>query len=374
MKTKRILFVILLMVAVWGWLHSQDAGAYESEEHRFRVEMVAGGLRNPWSIAILPDNDFLISERGGRLWRISARTGEKAEVDGLPPVVAVGQGGLLDVEVSSDFLTTNLLFFSHSTKTSGGGYATAISRAVLRQNSLSDVRTIFVANNPHTSGIHFGSRIAEMADGTLLFSVGDRGRRDDAQNPALHAGSVLRIDKNGAPPADNPFVGQSGYAPEMYSTGHRNIQGLAIAYGTFVLAHEHGPMGGDEVNRIIGGKNYGWPHVTFGQEYRTRQKIGTGTSAAGYEAPLFQWTPSIAPSGMLIYSGKRFPRWSGNIFVGALAGQHVARLTYMSNTIIREEKLLEDDFGRIRDLKEDKNGIIYFITDARSGGLYRITP
>lgn len=348
-----------------------DGEVYRSGGHRFQVEEVVGGLNHPWSVAILPDGDFLVSERRGRLWRIS--DGRKVEITGLPSVAAVGQGGLLDIELARDFAATGRVFFSYSARVERGAYSTAIARAVLRGDQLSGLRTIFVANNSHASGHHFGSRVLQLADGSLVFSIGDRGRRNDAQDGKIHAGSVLRIDANGNAPADNPFIGDGAYLPELYSIGHRNIQGMALASDGSLLAHEHGPQGGDEVNRIIGGRNYGWPRVTYGGEYRTGEKIGVGVSASGYEEPLLQWTPSIAPSGMLIYSGKHFPRWQGNIFAGALAGKHIARLTYDGNKIIDEEKLLDNAFGRIRDIKEDDDGNIYFITDERRGGLYRIT-
>lgn len=360
-----------MCIAIPMRLYSQDA-VYASEEHRFRVERIVSGLHNPWSIAVLPDGDLLISERPGSLWRIS--NGTKTQIKGLPPIAAVGQGGLLDIELARDFRTSRQLFFSYSAEVGRSSYATTIAKANLRSDRLESVQTIFVANNPHASGIHFGSRISQLADGTLVFSIGDRGRRNDAQNTAVHAGSLLRIDTNGNPPADNPFIDDPRYAPELYSIGHRNIQGLAVAADGSLFAHEHGPMGGDEVNLIVrgGGGNYGWPIITFGREYRTNKKIGRGVSAPGYEQPLLHWSPSIAPSGMMIYSGKRFPRWQGNIFVGALAGEHIVRLTYRGNGIMNTERLLTKSFGRIRDIKEDNDGDIYFITDSRRGAIYRI--
>ena len=332
-----------------------------------------GGFKNPWSVAILPDGDFLVSERRGRLWLVS--DGNKTEIRGLPPIAAVGQGGLLDIEPSADFATTRRLFFSYSTRAARRGeFTTAIAKATLRGTMLTNMTTIFVANNSHASGIHFGSRISELTDGTLVFSVGDRGRRHDAQNGALHAGSILRIDANGRAPRDNPFVNNSAYAPEIFTVGHRNIQGMAVDARGNLFTHEHGPRGGDELNRIISGKNYGWPAVTYGKEYRTNKQIGVRHPVAGYESPLRYWIPSIAPSGMMVYSGKKFPRWSGNIFVGALAAKRISRLTYTNGSIAREEKLLHNEFGRIRDIKEDKDGFIYFITDESRGALYRIAP
>jgi len=372
--SRALLFLLCTVIALslaCDLLVAQGRGQeYRSDEHRFRVERVQGNLHHPWSIAVLPDNTLLVSERRGRLWRVAE--GERSEIGGLPAIANVGQGGLLDIEIARNFATSRELFFSYSREMAVGSYTTAIGRATLRGNQLSNVTTLFSANNAHSSGIHFGSRISELPDGTLVFSMGDRGRRHDAQAGDLHAGSLLRIDRNGRPPADNPFIGNALFRPELYSIGHRNIQGLAIDAVGAIFAHEHGPRGGDELNRITKGRNYGWPEITYGREYRTNAKIGRGVSAPGYASPLRYWIPSIAPSGMMIYSGKQFPNWRGNIFIGALAAEHIARLVYNNGIIVHEEKLLTREFGRIRDIKEDNNGTIYFITDERNGALYRI--
>ena len=366
-QNMRIFVIMLSALFLGAGLHAHEGDA---EQHLFRVERFGGTFRHPWSIAALPDGGFLVSERDGQLWRVNADA--RQEIVGVPEVAAVGQGGLLDIEVSHDFATTRQIFFSYSASVGEQQYTTVIAKAVLERNALSAVETIFTGNNAHDSGRHFGSRITKLADGTLLFSMGDRGRRDDAQNSTRHAGSILRIDKNGAAPADNPFVYNAAFAPEIFSIGHRNIQGMAVDGAGNIFAHEHGPMGGDELNRIVGGKNYGWPIVSHGKEYFSRKDIGEGSAAPGYERPLRHWTPSIAPSGMMIYSGRLFPEWAGDFFLGALAGKHMVRLTLANGAVVNEEKLFENTYGRIRDIKEDSNGIIYFITDEKRGGIYRI--
>lgn len=318
----------------------------------------------------MPQGGFLISERGGKIFRITA--GRKEEIVGLPTVYAIGQGGLLDIELHPQFTKNNMLFFAYTTKVRKG-YTTAVARSRLVANRLQDTKTIFVANGARSSKIHFGSRISFLADNTLLVTIGDRGNRNNGQDLSTHPGSLIRIDQNGNPPANNPRYRRDNALPELYSIGHRNAQALVVAADQSIYLIEHGPRGGDELNRIVPGKNYGWPIVTFGREYVSNAKIGIEQSAPGYEDSLFHWTPSIAPSGMLIYSGALFPQWKGDIFLGALAGQHIVRLRLANNTVIQNESILHKKYGRIRDIKEDKDGNIYFVTDSEAGALYKIT-
>ena len=341
-----------------------------SEEETFRVVKVTGGLENPWAMAFLPDGRVLVSERPGRLQLLDG--GERTEVRGLPDITAVGQGGLLDIALHPQYERNGWIYFSHSGG-SRGSMGTRISRARLRGSRLTDVQTIFGMQGGSGAGQHFGSRLAFLPDGTLLFTIGDRGARDRAQDLGDHAGSTLRINDDGSIPADNPFVGRAGALPEIYTYGNRNAQGMAVQPGTgLVWQHEHGPRGGDEVNIIEAGKNYGWPLITYGEEY-FGGKIGD-TAKRGLEQPLLYWTPSIAPSGMAYYTASAFPNWKGDLFVGALAGRHLRRLEVEGRRVVRQEVLLLDTLGRIRDVRQGPDGYLYLLTDERDGALYRLEP
>ena len=345
--------------------------ASTSELHTFNVDRVGPPLTHPWSVAFLPNGEILVGERGGSLYRYS--NAARRCVKGLPSVSAIGQGGLMDIEPHPDFSSNKLIFFSFTAGTAGR-YHTAVARARLVDYQLENLRVIFSANTVSSSRLHFGSRISFMSDGTLLVTLGERGNRHAAQDATTHDGTVIRIDTDGVAPRDNPFIDNPQVLNEIYSLGHRNPQGLAIGADGIIYLHEHGPRGGDEINRVIAGKNYGWPRVTFGREYANNAPIGIGSAAPGYESPLLHWTPSIAPSGMMIYSGKRFPRWQNHLFVGALAGKHIARVELSGAQVVHQERLLSNQFGRIRDIKEDPNGDIWFITDQSQGALYKISP
>ena len=374
MKVKMVLALGLLTSPLVGQLPTEQRifNAVSSQLHSFNVDKVGPTLTHPWSIAFLPRGDMLISERNGILYRYHNQ--ERRQVTGLPPIGAFGQGGLLDFEPHPNFVRNNLIFFSFAEKRSDG-YGTSVASAKLNDNTLRELRIIFRAQPSSFSRLHFGSRISFLADGTLLVSLGDRGARHEAQDLTNHYGTLIRINIDGSIPQDNPFVNRKRLRPEIYSYGHRNIQGLAVETATGnIYLHEHGPRGGDEINLVKIGGNYGWPRVTYGKEYATNAKIGFGSSAPGYVDPLLQWTPSIAPSGLMIYSGKRFPQWQGHLFVGALAGKYIARVEPISGGARERERLLERELGRIRDIKEDQDGNIWFITDERRGGLYKISP
>ncbi len=352
-------------------LSQRTLSTVTSQLHSFNVDRIGPTLTHPWSIAFLPGGDMLISERGGTLYRYHNQ--ERHQVTGLPAIRAFGQGGLLDFEPHPNFARNNLILFSFTEKRSEG-YGTSVARAKLVGNALEELRIIFRAQPSSFSKLHFGSRISFLADGTLLVSLGDRGTRHEAQNLTNHNGTLVRININGSAPINNPFVNRSALRSEIYSYGHRNIQGLAVEPGSEnIYLHEHGPRGGDEINLVVKGRNYGWPRVTYGKEYATNAKIGIGNSAPGYIDPLLQWTPSIAPSGLMIYSGRRFPRWRGHLFVGALAGRYIARVELSQGRALERERLLEKELGRIRDIKEDQDGNIWFITDERRGSLYKIS-
>ncbi len=344
-----------------------------SEQATFRVMRVAAGLANPWSIAFLPDGGALVSERPGALLRLDVETGAVRNLDGVPRVAAVGQGGLLDVELHPRFADNRLVYLSYAAGRSGS-YATSIARGRLTDSGLEDVEVLFTMNRPSGARLHFGSRLSFGADGMLYATFGERGERHRAQDPADHAGTIIRLRDDGSVPDDNPFVSGGG-APEVYSFGHRNAQGLAVHPATGRLwSHEHGPQGGDEINVIEAGVNYGWPVITYGREYRSGAPIGTGTAAPGMAQPVLHWTPSIAPSGMTFYDGDRFPGWRGDLFAGALAGQHLRRVQLDGERAVAEEVLLQRRVGRVRDVKQGPDGMLWLLEDARSASIYRLEP
>jgi glucose/arabinose dehydrogenase len=345
--------------------------AVRSEEETFRVVSLAEGLQNPWGVVFLPDGRLLISERPGRLNILE--DGRIVPVGGLPQIDVGGQGGLLDVALHPDYRDNGWIYLAYSAD-SGRSRGTRIARARLQGDRLVDVQELFRMNNGSTAGVHFGSRMVFLPDRTLLFTIGDRGDRDRAQSLMEHAGKTLRINDDGTIPADNPFVDTPGALPEIYTYGNRNAQGMAIHPDSGrVWQHEHGPRGGDEVNIIEAGRNYGWPVITYGREYWGGE-VSPLTEAPGMEQPVIYWVPSIAPSGMSFYSGGVFNRWQGNMFVGALAGQHLRRLVVDGREIVHQEVLFEGELGRIRDVREGPDGYLYLLTDARNGALLRLEP
>ena len=345
----------------------------DSEQATFRVVRVATGLANPWSIAFLPDGGALVSERPGALLRLDVETGDLQDLDGVPRVAAAGQGGLLDVELHPAFADNRLVYLSYAAGRSGS-YATSIARGRLTDSGLEDVEVLFTMNRPSGSRLHFGSRLSFGADGMLYATFGERGDRHRAQDPADHAGTIIRLRDDGSVPDDNPFAGGGG-ALEVYSFGHRNPQGLAVHPATGrVWSHEHGPQGGDEINVIEAGVNYGWPVITYGAEYRSGARIGIGTAAPGMAQPVLHWTPSIAPSGMTFYDGDRFPGWRGDLFAGALAGRHLRRVQLDGEQAVAEEVLLHHRVGRVRDVKQGPDGMLWLLEDARNGSIYRLEP
>ncbi len=343
-----------------------------SDQASFRLVRVVEGLDEPWSFAFLPDGDVLVTERRGTLWRVGAR--DTAEVAGVPRVVASGQGGLLDIVLHPTFASNGLVFLSYSDRYQGG-LGTAVARARLDGAALRDLEVIFRMNRPTPGGRHFGSRLVFGTDGMLYITIGDRGTPSRSQDRADHAGTLIRIAPDGSIPADNPFIGRGDAAPEVYSYGHRNAQGIAVHPETGeIWLHEHGPQGGDEINIVAAGNNYGWPVITYGVNYGSGTPIGEGTSRPGMEQPVLHWSPSIAPSGMAFYSGDRFPQWRGDIFVGALRGQHLRRVELDGEVVVGQELLLLGAAGRIRDVRQGPDGYLYLITDESDGGLYRLEP
>ena len=363
-----------------GAARAQSAGAaqavHKSQHHDFRVVTVAEGLVNPWSIAFLPGGDMLITERPGRLRVVRNGVLLPDPIEGVPAVRARGQGGLLDVVPHPDFANNRLIYLTYSKPNEDGSQATtAVARGRLEGNRLVDVQDIFVAKAWSTGGNHFGSRLAFDGRGHIFFSVGDRAappvretaEQHPAQNLSNHQGTIIRLNEDGSVPADNPFVNRAGALPEIWSYGHRNPQGLAIHPETGdVWANEHGPRGGDELNLILPGRNYGWPVIGYGINYNG-DTIHVSTHREGMEQPVHYWVPSIATSGLLIYTGNAFPQWRGSFFVGGMAGQQLARLTVEGQRVTNVEVLLEG-FGRIRDVRQGPDGFIYLAIDDRGGG------
>ncbi|WP_439143143.1 PQQ-dependent sugar dehydrogenase [Planktotalea sp.] len=322
-----------------------------------KVEPMISGLDAPWAFGFAA-NGILITERDGALLWFANGTSKR--VAGLPEIEVDGQGGLLDLLVPRDFATSRTIFMTYA-KRQGRGSGTAVMRAQFDQNTarLSNVTTIFEMAEGSSGGRHFGSRIVEARDGTLFISIGDRGEREQAQNPATHNGTIIRITKNGAVPNDNPFVDALGYLPEIWSYGHRNPQGMALDLSGTLWGNEHGARGGDEINRIAKGANFGWPTISYGRHYSGR-KIGEGTNKSGLEQPQHYWDPSIAPSGYMIYSGKQKSEWRGHHFVGSLKFDYIARL---SGSPFREAQQIQTDAtSRVRDIREAPDGGIWFLS------------
>ena len=344
-----------------------------------RPEIVAAGFENPWGVAFLPEGRFLVTERPGRLRGGGADGQRGAPVAGLPQIAAGGQGGLLDVLADSAFARNRTLYFCFSEPEAGGpANGTALARARLSADGsrLEDVTVIFSQRPKVASRNHFGCRIVEAGDGTLFLTLGERfSRKEDAQKLDNHLGKIVRIGKDGAVPRDNPFVGQAGALPEIWSYGHRNGQGATLGPDGKLWMHEHGPQGGDEINLPQAGRNYGWPVITYGENYGGG-KIGDGiTRKEGMEQPLHYWVPSIAPSGMAFVTSDRYgAAWKGNLFVGSLKFGYLDRIILRDGKVAAEEKLLEDGRARIRDVKQGPDGLLYILTDESNGKLIRLRP
>ena len=352
------------------------ADVFESEEHAFRVVTVTNGLDHPWGLAFLPDGRMLVTERPGRLRTVTAGRLDPEPIAGVPPVYARGQSGLFDVALHPEFRENGWVYLSYAAG-KRGRTGTEVARGRLREGRLEDVEVLFRALPKSAGGRHFGSRLRFAPAGHLFVSLGDRGDRHRAQDPGDHTGSIVRLQDDGGIPPDNPFVGVVRARPEIYTIGHRNVQGLAFHPGTGVLwAHEHGPRGGDEMNVVRAGFNYGWPVISYGREYGTGAPVGEGTHREGMAQPALQWTPSIAPSGLTVYDANRFPGWRGNLFAGALKFRLLARLVLDGERVVHEERLLEGRYGRIRDVRTGPDGLLYLLTDAPAplGALLRLEP
>jgi glucose/arabinose dehydrogenase len=354
---------------------------YETADLKIRVEKIADGLENPWSLAWLPNGDLLITERPGRLRVFRSGALGPEPIAGVPEVRVTILGGLLEVLPHPRFAQNQTLYLTYAKGGEGNSATTALARARLDGKALKDLQEIFVADNWSNSPTNFGGRMVFGRDGMLYLAVGERQEQDRAQNTMLHGGKVLRLDENGKAPSDNPFVGKAGYLPEIYSVGHRSPQGLAVHPATGELwENEHGPLGGDEINIVRAGLNYGWPLVTFGKNY-DGTPVSDAITRQGYEPPFMFWVPSIAISGLSFYTGDKLAAWNGNAFVGSMmegrtrATGHVQRITFAENgQPIQREPILAQLRQRIRDVRPGPDGLLYVLTDQNPGVLLRIEP
>jgi len=350
------------------------AEAVATEQHRVQVVTLVEGLEHPWSLAFLPQGDVLITERPGRLRLVRDGRLLAEPVAGVPPVAAVNQGGLLDVVLHPAFADNRVIYLSYAAG-SGSLFSTEVARARLDGMQLNDVEVIFRAQPKSRGGRHFGSRLLFLPDGTLLITLGDRGDRPTGQDRTGHDGSIIRLRDDGSVPPDNPWPDSAGIEPSIYSYGHRNVQGIVRHPDSgHVWAHEHGPMGGDELNRVVAGTNYGWPVITYGVNYGIGTRIGEGTSKQGMEQPVHYWVPSIAASGLAYYDGDAFPRWRGNLFAGSLKFSELVRLELRDAEVVHEERLLKGQLGRVRDVRQGPDGLLYLLIDHGQGTLLRIEP
>lgn len=343
----------------------------QTEEMSVRLDQVVSGLGIIWGMAFLPDGSVLLTERHGDLRIVRNGVVQEEPIRGLPEIYAQGQGGLLEVTLHPQFEENGWIYLGYSAQTPEGLGYVEIMRARLNGNELVDQEVLFQEAQPLNTRHHFGNRIVFDNDGYMFFSIGDRGRRHQAQSLDNHAGKIFRLHDDGRIPSDNPFVGQEGAKPEIFTYGNRNPQGMILHPGTGeIWSHEHGPRGGDELNIMRAGLNYGWPEITFGINY-DGTIISNDTARAGMEQPIHQWTPSIAPSGMVYVTSERYPAWQGNLLIGTLAPQYLHRAVLDGERVTHEEEMFRA-IGRVRDVRQAPDGFIYFSTD--NGNVFRIIP
>jgi len=358
---------------------AQAAATHErvtTQDYELLVETVASGLEHPWSLAFLPDRAMLVTERTGAIRLVTPDGRVSGPLAGTPPVAAEGQAGMLDIALDPDFEANGLVYMAYAEERDGG-IGLTVARAVFDREAeaFAEPEVIFRQNPAVSGGRHLGSRLVFHPDGTLFVTAGDRGNHsDESQEPGNHIGAIMRINPDGSIPAGNPHETMEGWAPEIWSIGHRNVQGATIRPGTEQLwAHEHGARGGDEVNLIEPGLNYGWPVIAFGTHY-SGGRIGVGTHREGMEQPVFYWDPALAPSGMTFYDGEAFPQWQGDLFIGGLVSRVVSRLTMSGDAVIAEERILGELGERFRDVRSGPGGALYLLTDAANGRILRVVP
>ncbi len=363
----------LAVLAVLSQASAENSDTFKSEKEAFELKLLADGLEHPWGMVFLPDGSLLITEREKGLKLYKNNNLHNISLDSFPEVRTRGQGGLLDITIHPAFEQNQLVYFTYSHPLKKGS-TTALAQARFAGQELLDPQTIFIAETGSTTSKHYGSRIRFDNDGLLFMTIGDRGNRHNAQKLNSHAGKVLRLNDRGQPAANNPFTQDAAVLPEIYSYGHRNPQGLTSHYLTGEMwVSEHGPRGGDEINQLQAGSNYGWPIITYGKEY-IGGSIGEGTHHPEMQQPIHQWTPSIAPAGITFYSGDAFPNWKGNLFTTALKFKLLVRQELQDGKIVHEERLLEEEVGRIRAVEQGPDGFLYVLTDANNGALYRLKP
>lgn len=358
-------FTNFLHLTIFGALLPMSVAAQEN----WSIQPVVTDLDTPWAVAPMPDGAVLITEKDGRL--LLQRDGARHEVAGVPTVETGGQGGLLDITLARDFDQSRTIFLTYARK-QGSGSGTALASARLSDDGqrLEDLTELFAMKPGSSGGRHFGSRVVEAADGRLFMTIGERGDRPAAQDLSRHNGSIIRINRDGSVPDDNPFVGQAGALPEIWSYGHRNPQGAGLGLDGDLWVSEHGAKGGDEVNHVRKGANYGWPVISYGRHY-SGAKIGEGTAKAGMEQPAYYWDPSIAPSGLMVYSGALDADLRGDIFVGSLKFDYISRLS--GDPLQEVAQIKGPETARVRDIVEGPDGAIWFISVGK-GTVYRMTP
>jgi len=371
MKRTTLLLCLLALLPLQSYAASPQL--IKSENVTFTLEKITDGLGIPWGMAFISNTRLLITEREGSIKLLDTQSNSLIPVQGTPAVLAKGQGGLLDVAVPPDFTAGDWIYFTFVRDKDGEG-VTVLARAKLDANKLVQWQDLLETQSATGTGFHFGSRIAFDETGHVYFGVGDRGERPNSQELTNHAGSVMRLFRDGRIPQDNPFTQRTDALPEIWSYGHRNPQGMAYdSTHKSLWLIEHGPRGGDEINLVLPGRNYGWPVISYGKEYWGPLAVGEGTHREGMEQPIKQYTPSIAPGSLLLYTGDAFPGWRGNLFAGALKLQHINRITLSADgKAIGEERLLEDLKQRIRALAQGPKGWLYFSTD--SGEIYVMKP
>lgn len=353
--------ILLVLSLLFNLSALAEAKIYTSGAHKFSVEKLVSKEGVIWGMDFLPDRKLVFTMRSGKMFIYNPEDKKTSEVTGVPEVYAVGQGGLLDVRAHPDFSKNNYLYFTYSLPV-GEKATTALARGVLKDNKLKNVEKLFSAHEPNDNDIHFGSRIA-FHDGYVFISIGDRNERQQAQSLKYHMGKIIRLKDDGSIPKDNPFVQTAGALSEIWSYGHRNPQGLEYHVERKELwSVEFGPRGGDEVNIIKKGENYGWPLVSYGREYYG-PKIGEGTHKEGITQPILHWTPAISPSGFTIYTGEEFPKWKGHLFLANLASRHLRRVVLEGTKSVKQEELLKDLDYRFRHVTQGPDGLIYFSTD-----------
>ena len=360
----------------------QDRRVFKTELHSVRAVSVVKGLYHPWGLAFLPDGRMLVTERRGTMRIVDGGKLVDKPIEGIPKATEHGQGGLLDVQLHPKYAENGWIYWTYNAG-KPGEFGTELARGKLggtrEAPAMTNVEVLFQMQPKSGAGQHFGSRIVFDRQGFLFITLGDRGdspakgAAHRAQQLNDHGGKSIRLHDDGRVPADNPFVKTAGARPEIFTWGHRNMQGAALHPETGkVWAHEHGPQGGDEVNILAAGSNYGWPLITYGANYGSGTKIGEGTAREGIVPPVHYWVPSIAPSGMAFYTANNFPRWKGNLFVGALANQSLVRLTLKGDKVVSEERIFDGKLGRIRDVRQGPDGNLYVLTDAAEGELLRV--